>query len=331
MRKIFTLFVVSFFTLIASAQGQHAAAAMKFVGKANFSVSSVNVPVESDTILYAGSDFTIPSMTYSMAGHDMVIPSFVITNTTFTGGYAGVTWEDQTFTATTTDGNTVNGSSLMGSFTHNNGIYNVKLSITFTYGKMPMPITYTIDSYYVKAYSTLLDATIDQTYQTAEAVTYNVRTYLDGDVTKVDIEVPTFSLTESAIGALTSGGYTVKGLVYDEVKKAYYRDYTSDGLKMHFTATGMDSDYELGTNGKKQEISVAFDGTKDINIQNVFQPGRMPFPIATSFVINTSTDVKTIATKTAANIEAVYNLSGQRGTNGAKGLLIKNGKKYICK
>ena len=154
MRKIFTLFVVSFFTLIASAQGHHAAAAMKFVGKANFSVSGVNVPVESDTILYAGSDFTIPSMTYNMSGHDMTIPSFVITNTTFTGGYAGVTWEDQTFTATTADSTTVNGSSLVGSFTHNSGIYNVKLTITFTYGKMPMPITYTIDGYYVKAYST---------------------------------------------------------------------------------------------------------------------------------------------------------------------------------
>ena len=51
MRKIFTLFVVSFFTLIASAQGQHAAAAMKFVGKANFSVSSVNVPVEINVLV----------------------------------------------------------------------------------------------------------------------------------------------------------------------------------------------------------------------------------------------------------------------------------------
>ena len=60
MRKIFTLFVVSFFTLIASAQGQHAAAAMKFVGKANFSVSSVNVPVEINVLV---TDTDLPERT----------------------------------------------------------------------------------------------------------------------------------------------------------------------------------------------------------------------------------------------------------------------------
>ena len=169
-----------------------------------------------------------------------------------------------------------------------------------------------------------------------ESVTYNVRTYLDGETTKVDVEVPTFDMKGTTIGDLTSGGYTVKGLVMDETQGGYYRDYHEDGLAMHFKAAGMDSDYSLSA-ASANNILVVFEG-KNIKIVNAFKPGAMPFLITTTFPEQTETAIDEIGRGTRN--EAVYNLSGQRVTssmvNGQwsmpkKGLVIKNGKKYLIK
>ena len=92
MKKIFTL-LFALVAFVSNSMAQHGA--MKFAGKASFSVLTTTVNVESDTIVYAGSDFTIPSMTYDMGGHEATIPSFTIKETTYEGGYAGVTWNDE--------------------------------------------------------------------------------------------------------------------------------------------------------------------------------------------------------------------------------------------
>jgi len=332
MKKIFTLFF-ALVAFVSNSMAQHNA--MKFAGKASFSVMTATVNVESDTIVYAGSDFTIPSMTYNMGGHEATIPSFTIKNTTYEGGYAGVTWNEQDFTTTAADEKAITGKILSGTFTPNGGIYNVKLKIQFKYGQMPHDITYEIDGFYVKAWTDKLHVLIDKDYS-VESVTYNVRTYLDGETTKVDVEVPTFDMKGTTIGDLTSGGYTVKGLVMDETQGGYYRDYHEDGLAMHFKAAGMDSDYALSA-ADANNILVVFEG-KNIKIVNAFKPGAMPFLITTTFPEQTETAIDEIGRGTRN--EAVYNLSGQRVTssmvNGQwsmlkKGLVIKNGKKYLIK
>lgn len=324
MKKIFTL-LFALVAFVSNSMAQHGA--MKFAGKASFSVMTTTVNVESDTIVYDGSDFIIPSMTYNMGGHEAIIPSFTIKETTYEGGYTGVTWNEQEFTTTATDEKTVTGKILSGTFTHNSGIYNVKLKIQFKYGQMPHDIIYEIDGFYVKSWTDRLHVLIDKDYS-VESVTYNVRTYLDGETTKVDVEVPTFDMKNTTIGDLTSGGYTVKGLVMDSDKGGYYRDYHEDGLTMHFKAAGMDADYALSA-ADANNILVVFEG-KNIKIVNAFKPGAMPFLITSTFPESTVAAIETVVTEKSAD-DAVYNLNGQRVGNDHKGLVIKNGKKYFEK
>lgn len=324
MKKIFTL-LFALTAFVSHSMAQHGP--MKFVGKASFSVLTTTVNVESDTLVYSGSDFTIPSMTYNMSGYETTIPSFTIKETSYEGGYTGVTWNEQDFTATATDEKTVTGKILSGSFTHNSGIYNVKLKIQFKYGQMPHDITYEIDAYYVKAWTDKMHVYIDKNYS-VDSVTYNVRKYLDGETTMVDVEVPTFDMKGTTIGNLTSGGYTVKGLVMDEAKGGFYRDYHEDGLTMHFTAAGMDADYPLSA-ANANNILVVYEGS-NIKITNAFKPGAMPFLITSTFPESTETAIKTIITEKSVD-NAVYNLNGQRVTNSYNGVVIKNGKKYLVK
>ena len=127
MKKLFTFIVAA--TATISAMAQHSAA-MTFVGKANFYVTmggqkmgETNIP--SDTIIYSGADFIIPSMNYNGS----VIPSFTIKGTTFSGGMNGVTWADQPFeTTVTVDGTekTIKGSSLTGTYTRANNIHKLR-------------------------------------------------------------------------------------------------------------------------------------------------------------------------------------------------------------
>ena len=252
MKKIFTLFlalVASVTTLMA--QGQHGA--MRFAGKSAFQVATVIVPVESDTVVYQAAsqstaNITIPAMSYQMGQKTETIPSFVIHDVTFTMDMSTMTatFDEQTFSETiTVDGEekAITGEKLVGAYRHDS-FNTFVLSITFMYGNMPMPVTYTIEAYYIKTYTDKLEVMIDKKY-TVENVSYDVRTYPEGDATLIDVEVPTFDLPDATIGALTSGGYTVKGLAFDESTGGYYRDYSGDGLSLHFHTATIDGDYPL--------------------------------------------------------------------------------------
>ena len=284
MKKIFTLIVaaIAACSTMSAQQGD-----MTFVGKSNFYVTQGstqmgNTDVASDTIIYSGANFTIPSMKYG----EMVIPSFTIQETTYSGGYSGVTWEDQTWNATATDATgtekSITGTSLTGSFTHDGGIYNLKLSITFKYGAMPMPITYTIDGYYVKPSTDKISVMVGGMFgpYTNDNVTYDGRLYTEDGITKLDVTMHGYDLYDTVMGDLTLGEYTVKGLVYDEEKGGYYRNYAADGLTFHFKSSqGMDNDYTFS----KGELLVKMDGTTIAYAENTFQPGAMPFPIVATF------------------------------------------------
>lgn len=339
MKKIFTL-IVAFIAITQMLNAQASHGAMTFVGKSNYYVTMMGsitgeTTVAADTIVYMGADFTLPSMKYN----DMVIPSFSIQGTIFTGGYAGVTWEDQTFTSTTTDASdqekTITGSSLRGTFTHTAGIYKLQLEITFTYGNMPFPITYSIEGYYVKDYSGTNKVTVGGQYGPYSAqVTHKLRTYVEDGETKADVEIPGYTLPQTIMGNLTLGSYTITGLTYDESKGGYYKDYATDGLTIHITAeqngtTTMDSDYELATSGSENILVQITDGKAKIT--NNFIPGAMPFPITAVMDQNATTGITQISTLDTHIQTPTYNLHGHRLSHSSQGLVIRNGKKYIAR
>lgn len=213
---------------------------------------------------------------------------------------------------------------------------SLTLKAVFQYGAMPFPMTYNIKSYYVKAVTSAINVNVGGMFPYAkESVTYNVRKYMDGDVQKVDVEVPAYTLDNTVMGNLTLGTYTVKGLTYDEEKGGFYRDYKEDGLSFHFTAEQngnktMDGDYEFNAQ-KDNNILVKYNGSKITDIVNTFQMGAMPFGIVTSFN-SAATGISSVKNDVQKkNDGKMYNLNGQVVSESYKGVVIVNGKKYFKK
>lgn len=213
---------------------------------------------------------------------------------------------------------------------------SLSLTVVFQYGSMPMPMTYSVKGYYVKAVSNPITVTVGgQFTYNNDNVTYELRRYKDGETDKLDVAVPSYTLANTIMGDLTLGSYTVKGLVYDEEQGGYYRDYKNDGLKFHFTAvqggkTTMDKDYDFATD-KDNNILVKYEGNNVSSIVNTFQVGTMPFGIVSVFSAPATSIEGVNANATAPADGRTYNLAGQRVDNNYKGIVIVNGKKYLRK
>ena len=112
------------------------------------------------------------------------------------------------------------------------------------------------------------------------SVTYQIIANADGTI---NVVVPEYTLDNTAIGNLTLGTYTISNIAYDAERGAFYRDYTGDNLSFHFKATGgtaeLDNDYTFTQLGNI-EVKNTESG---VSIINNFQPGRMPFPITSTF------------------------------------------------
>lgn len=338
MKRIFTLLFAAFTatTIMAQMHGP-----MKFVGASNMTVSTMSNDNPSDTILFAMNGMESGNITLPAMKGMKTIPSFTISGAKFTlGENHVVTFADQTFsTKVKVDGDEKNitGTSLSG--TYNMADNSLMLTVVFLYGNMPMPMTYTVKGYYVKAVSNAIAVTVGgQFTYNNDKVTYELRRYKDGGTDKLDVTVPSYSLTNTVMGDLTLGSYTVKGLVYDEAQGGYYRDYKNDGLTFHFTAvkdgkTTMDKDYEFAAE-KPNNILVKYEGSNVSSIVNTFQMGAMPFGIVSVFS-GATTSINDIATTPHQHITttpaAQYNLAGQRVDNNYKGIVIVNGKKYLRK
>lgn len=335
MKKFFTLLFAAFSATAMMAQ-MHGA--LKFVGASNMTVSTMSIDNPSDTIAFEMADMTSGNITLPAMKGMQTIPSFTISGAKFSmGANHVVTFDDQTFSTTVNvDGEekTITGSSLSG--TYNMADNSFSLTAVFQYGRMPLSMTYTVNGYYVKPVTNAISVTVGGMYTyTNESVTYNVRKYMDGDVEKVDVEVPTYTLGNTVMGNLTLGTYVVKGLTYDEERGGFYRDYKDDGLSFHFTAeTGgtktMDGEYAFNS-AKDNNILVKYDGTKVESIVNQFQMGAMPFPIVSTFS-GTATGISGVSGSTAKKADGrMYNVAGQRVDENAKGIVIINGKKYLKK
>lgn len=336
MKKFFTLV---FATMLAGNMMAQMHGALTFAGASTMSVLTQNTENASDTVKFemasmSAGNITLPAMKGGMAP----IPSFTIKNVAFTKGDNHViTMAEQPFEAqVTVDGveKAIKGSSVSG--TYNMADNSLTLKAVFQYGAMPFAMTYNIKSYYVKAVTSAITVNVGGMFPYAnEGVTYNVRKYMDGDVQKVDVEVPTYTLDNTLMGNLTLGTYTVKGLVYDEEKGGFYRDYKNDGLSFHFTAEQngnktMDGDFEFNT-AKDNNILVKYNGSKITDIVNTFQMGAMPFGIVSSFN-SAATGISSVKNDVQKkNDGKMYNLNGQVVSESYKGVVIVNGKKYFKK
>lgn len=335
MKKFFTLV---FATMLAGNMMAQMHGALTFAGASTMSVLTQNTENASDTVKFEMASMSAGNITLPAMKGMETIPSFTIENVAFTMGENHViTMADQAFTSkVTVDGKEKNitGSSISG--TYNMADNSLTLKAVFQYGAMPFPMTYNIKSYYVKAVTSAINVNVGGMFPYAnESVTYNVRKYMDGDVQKVDVEVPTYTLDNTLMGNLTLGTYTVKGLTYDEEKGGFYRDYKNDGLSFHFTAEQngkktMDGDYEFNAQ-KDNNILVKYNGSKITDIVNTFQMGAMPFGIVSSFN-SAATGISSVKNDVQKkNDGKMYNLNGQVVSESYKGVVIVNGKKYFKK
>lgn len=335
MKKFFTLV---FATMLAGNMMAQMHGALTFAGASTMSVLTQNTENASDTVKFEMASMSAGNITLPAMKGMKTIPSFTIENVAFTMGENHVvTMADQAFTSkVTVDGVEMNitGSSISG--TYNMADNSLTLKAVFQYGAMPFPMTYNIKSYYVKAVTSAITVNVGGMFPYAnEGVTYNVRKYMDGDVQKVDVEIPTYKLDNTLMGNLTLGTYTVKGLIYDEEKGGFYRDYKNDGLSFHFTAEkdgNKSMDGEYGFNAQKDNnILVKYDGSKITDIVNTFQMGAMPFGIVSSFN-SAATGISSVKNDVQKkNDGKMYNLNGQVVSESYKGVVIVNGKKYFKK
>ncbi len=334
MKKIFTLV---FATLMAGNMMAQMHGALKFAGASTANVLTQNVENASDTVRFemvnaAAGNITLPKI----VNDNFVIPSFTIENVAFAmGANHVITMADQTFATKVTVGGEekdITGSSFTG--TYNMADNSLTLKAVFKYGAMPFDMTYYIKAYDIKAVTSAINVNVGGAFNyTNNNVTYNVRKYMDGNVQKVDVEIPTYTLDNTVMGNLTLGTYTVKGLTYDEEKGGFYRDYKDDGLTFHFSAeTGgkktMDGNYSFNPE-KDNNILVKYNGNKVEDIVNTFQMGSMPFAIVSKF-----TSAPTAITSVKSNGMGdgkIYNLNGQMVDKYYKGVVIVNGKKYLKK
>lgn len=335
MKKFFTLV---FATMLAGNMMAQMHGALTFAGASTMSVLNQDTENASDTVKFEMASMSAGNITLPAMKGMATIPSFTIKNVAFTMGENHViTMDEQPFeTKVTMDGveKNITGSSISG--TYNMADNSLTLKAVFQYGAMPFPMTYNIKSYYVKAVTSAINVNVGGKFPYAnEGVTYNVRKYMDGDVQKVDVEVPTYTLDNTVMGNLTLGTYTVKGLTYDEEKGGFYRDYKNDGLNFHFTAEQngnktMDGDYEFNAQ-KDNNILVKYDGSKITDIVNTFQMGAMPFGIVSSFN-SAATGISSVKNDVQKkNDGKMYNLNGQVVSESYKGVVIVNGKKYFKK
>ena len=333
MKKFFTLIVA---TLMASSMMAQMHGALTFAGASSVNVMTQTTENPNDTIRFEMASMSAGNITLPVMQGMAAIPSFTIENVAFSMGENHViTIADQTFTAKATvngEEKNIEGSSISGTYSMADN--SLTLKVVFKYGSMPFDLTYNVKAYYVKPVASAITVNVGGFYIYGnDGVTYNVRKYIDGDVEKLDVEIPTYTLDNTVMGNLTLGTYTVKGLTYDEEKGGYYRDYKNDGLEFHFTAENngtptMDGQYSFNA-AKDNNILVKYDGNKVTDIINTFQMGAMPFAIVTSF------DAGSAAISSAKvdkkNDGRMYNLNGQPVGESYKGMVIVDGKKYLKK
>lgn len=109
---------------------------------------------------------------------------------------------------------------------------------------------------------------------------YKITANTDGTI---NVTLPEEKFSQTAIGDLVVGSFTVSNIAWDESAQAFVRNYSKDGIKFHFKSSTMDNDYALDKDNCKMTVKSNADGT--VTILNTYQMGRMPFPIYSTVVV----------------------------------------------
>ena len=116
---------------------------------------------------------------------------------------------------------------------------------------------------------------------TSATVGYKITANEDGTINVTASEENYTGVT--MMGNLTLGTYTVKNLAYDKESNSFVRDYSNDGLKVHFKAVGgmpIDNEYSFKATSK---MVVTVDESGTLTIKNNYSLKRMPFPISATY------------------------------------------------
>jgi len=152
MKRILLLLVVAVISISANAQF----GAMRFVGPSTFGVAALNAwqDNENDVVIFqmtsfTEADITMPEMNYTAMG--VTIPSFTIHGLKFESDAEtrNAVFADQTYTSSVTvDGEekAITGSSFVAEYNHSAKTFVIET--TFSYGKMPFPVTFKINAVY---------------------------------------------------------------------------------------------------------------------------------------------------------------------------------------
>lgn len=150
----------------------------------------------------------------------------------------------------------------------------------------------------------------------------------------ISLTISKYELSATVIGDLHVSDVTIQNIPYDEHTGTYSKDYTSDNISVHIKAvsgdkTTMDADYVITKLGN---VSVTISNENTVNIVNNFQPGNMPFPIAATFSGQaTTTGINPSVIVNDKHQSRAFTISGMHANSATRGIIIRNGKKYIAK
>lgn len=307
MKKIFTLVIVSFLSALA-VQAQ----SLK-VTKTDGSVVTYNASDISKIEFLPAETPSQPKLKHEFAGY-LTVKNRVLDNVRFDTGakikvlqdggkflaeFSDTQWGTGSFVITM-DNHAINGTGKMKIANPRAGgaveEYDATMSGSMTEIKISIPSLMggtDITWHYAKASAaskvagtytgtTSLKISLVPGSFTSATVEYKVTANEDGSINVTASEEKYTGVP--MVGNLTLGTYTVKNLAYDKATNSFSRDYSEDGIKVHFKATGgmmeRDEDYAFGKTSK-MTVTLAEDGT--LTITNNYQIGRMPSPISATY------------------------------------------------
>ena len=307
MKKIFTLVIVSFLSALA-VQAQ----SLK-VTKTDGSVVTYNASDISKIEFLPSETPSQPKLIHEFAGY-LTVKNKMINNVRYDNGakikvlqdggkflaeFSDTQWGTGSFVITMAN-HAINGTGKMKIANPNGGgaakeydatmsgsMREIKISIPSLMGGTDITWHYAEASAASKVagnYSGTTSLKVGPTMGpfVSATVGYTITANNDGTINVTASEEKYTGVT--MMNNLTLGTYTVKNLAYDKATNSFSRDYSEDGIKVHFKSNGgsmnKDENYEFGKTSK-MTITLAEDGT--LTITNNYKIGAMPFPISATY------------------------------------------------
>ena len=307
MKKIFTLVIVSFLSALA-VQAQ----SLK-VTKTDGSVVTYNASDISKIEFLPSETPSQPKLIHEFAGY-LTVKNKMINNVRYDNGakikvlqdggkflaeFSDTQWGTGSFVITMAN-HAINGTGKMKIANPNGGgaakeydatmsgsMREIKISIPSLMGGTDITWHYAEASAASKVagnYSGTTSLKVGPTMGpfVSATVGYTITANNDGTINVTASEEKYTGVTVA--GNLTLGTYTVKNLAYDKATNSFSRDYSEDGIKVHFKSNGgsmnKDENYEFGKTSK-MTVTLAKDGT--LTITNNYKIGAMPFPISATY------------------------------------------------